>query len=359
MSRQVSSLDHASRPGRVRSIATKTIATLALTGTLVGVGAGVACAATPPVSPPASVGSSIGIHLTDGSLDTLVLTSVSGDNEGVPSVGSVLHPGIGDQDFEVTFRAAKKTTVTADYDVQDATGASIGTAAIKLSDDAIGDTSGSGTFTASDGSSLPLKLDSTGSGFSVVGSSGAPIQLNASTPLAAALVDNFCNTVDTGATCSFKPTGHVATTQENLLAEGYVADSGDSAPGTVSVQSGYNASTSDSWSISVTATQTLAGVLSEGITATYGQSVTWQNTFTAGDSISVNPGDTGYIWGQVPVITYTGTMQVKLNNTTYDIVNSQVTTPDPSRTLSGFQSGTWTGNDPLHSPSGPPASIAR
>ena len=61
----------------------------------------------------ALLGSSTGVHLYNNSVDKLVLTAVSGSNEGVPQTGSVLTSGVGYQDFEVTFRAAKSTTVTA------------------------------------------------------------------------------------------------------------------------------------------------------------------------------------------------------------------------------------------------------
>ena len=167
---------------------------LAATGALVGVGAGVAFATTPNASPMihratvaavhrAPVGapmSSTGIHLYNNSFDKLVLTSVSGDNEGVPSVGSVLASGVGYQDFEVTFRATKSTTVTANYDVYNATNLKLGTSVIKLSNDEWDDTSVHGTFTATDGSSLPLKTGSVDGGFQVEGSSTTQLDVDAS-----------------------------------------------------------------------------------------------------------------------------------------------------------------------------------
>ena len=88
---------------------------LAAAGVLLGLGAGLASVAGPAwaAAPPGGhVGapmSSIGIDLYNNSADTLLLQSVSGDNEGVPSAGSTLASGVGYQDFEVTFRAAKTT----------------------------------------------------------------------------------------------------------------------------------------------------------------------------------------------------------------------------------------------------------
>lgn len=342
---------------------------LAATGALVGIGAGVAFAATPNATPMidrasvaavhrAPVGapmSSTGIHLYNNSFDKLVLTSVSGDNEGVPSVGSVLASGVGYQDFEVTFRATKSTTVTANYDVYNATNLKLGTAVIKLSNNEWDDTSVNGTFTATDGSSLPLKTGSVDDGFQVEGSSTTQLDVDASSTTASDLVNNYCNTVDTSAKCTFSPANRTATKQMKLLATGYTQPGGDNTPGTVSVSGGYNATTSDSWSVTVTATMAMADIYSEAISTTYGQSVSWTNTFSAGDSIPVDPGYTGYIWGDVPVIQYTGVMQVQLGNTTYEIQNAALTTPDPSSALSDFYAGTWQGNDPLGSPSTPPS----
>jgi hypothetical protein len=345
----------------------KTGYVLAATGALVGVGVGVAYAAPAPAVSAmhraaaardprvGSPTSSTGIHLYNNSFDKLTLTGVSGDSEGVPSIGSVLAPGVGFQDFEVTFRAAKSTTVTANYDVFNATNLKLGTSTIKLSNNEWDDTSVHGTFTATDGSTLPLKTGSDNGGFQVEGNDTTQIDVDASSTTASDLVNNYCNTVNTNATCSFTPTNRTATKQMKLLATGYTEPGGDNTPGTVSVSGGYSATTSDSWSVTVTATMELADVYSEAISTTYGQSVSWTNTFSAGDSIGVNPGYTGYIWGDVPVIQYTGTMQVQLGNTTYEIQNAALSTPDPSRALSDFYAGTWLGNDPLGSPSQPPS----
>jgi hypothetical protein len=305
-----------------------------------------------------SLGSSTGIHLYNNSVDKLVLTAVSGSSEGVPPIGSVLSSGVGSQDFEVTFRAFKSTTVTATYDVYDLTNTKIGRATIFLSNDAVGDTSVSGGFVASPNwlQPLPLMTAKYGSDFQVQGSSSAPITIDASSPAAVAMLNDYCNTTNTHATCTYTPSSRTAGTQMHLLAEGYTIPGGGNTTGTVSVSSGYSASTATSWSVTVTAQTEMADILEAGISATYGQTVTWTNTFTAGASIPVDPGYTGYIWGNSPVINYSGTMQIKLGSTTYNIVNAGLATPDPSRALSDFNWGTYLGNDPLHSPDKPPAS---
>ena len=335
----------------------RTLAVLVTTGAMVGLGAGIASAATPAGAD--QLGSSEGIHLYNNSFDTLVLTKVSGDNEGVPAVGGVLQPGQGYQDFEVTMRAAKTTTVTADYNVLDPSDNAIGTAAVKLSLDAVGVPSVSGTFTAADGSKLPLETQSTGGAslkqFEVVGNSSTPVTVNASDPTAKSLVEKYCTQKNTGASCSYHPSGRTSGAAMKLLAESYNPTGGDNEPANLSVSSGYNSSTSDSWTDTFSVQAELADVFSLGVQATYGQSVTWQNTFTASASIQVNPGSTGYIWGQVPQIEYTGTMQVSMGNTTYDIQNATLTTPDPTRALSDFHMGSWAGQDPLNSPTNPPA----
>lgn len=300
------------------------------------------------------LGSSTGVHLYNNSVDKLVLTYVEGSNEGVPPIGSVLSSGVGYQDFEVTFRAARSTSVWAYYDVYDPTDTRIGTAVIQLSNDAMGDTSVNGTFT-NDQTPLPLMTAKHGSDFQVQGNSSATITVDASSPTAIALTNEYCNTTNTDAKCTYTPTSRIAGTQMHLLAEQYSIPGGGNTDATVSVASGYSASTSTSWSVTVTAQMELADVFTAGISSTYGQSVSLQHTFTAGDSISVSPGYTGYIWGNSPVINYSGTMQLKLGNTTYDIVKAGLATPDPSRSLSDFNAGTWQGNDPLDSPDQPPA----
>ena len=345
--------------------ARRAAAVLAATGALIAFGAGIASAATPTIAHPSTatpLGTSEGLHLSNSSFDSLVLTSVSGKNEGVPTVGSVLQPGTGIQDFEVTMRAAKTTTVTADYNVMDPSDNQIGTAKLTFSLDALGVPSAGGSFTATNGAKLPLNVQNDGGvslkDFQVVGN-GSTTTLDAADPLAKTLVDQYCAQKISGATCSYNPTSRTGDSAMNLLAMSYNPTGGDNEPVTLSVASGYMASTTDSWADTFSVQAELANVFSIGIEGTYGQSVTWQSSYSTSESVPIDPGYTGYIWGEVPQIQYTGTMKVTMGTTTYDIQNATLTEPDPTKTLTGFSTATRAGDDPLNSPSSPPAGAMR
>lgn len=108
------------------------------------------------------LGSSVGIHLSNNTDNRFVLTSVSGDNKGVPAIGSELpaNDTTAYLDFEVTWRAAKTTTVTAEFDVFNLDGelrpVQYGTVQVRLSVDSIRDVSAHATFT--DFGNWPLSL---------------------------------------------------------------------------------------------------------------------------------------------------------------------------------------------------------
>ncbi|WP_143336648.1 hypothetical protein [Corynebacterium pacaense] len=295
-----------------------------------------------------------GIHIYNNTLGNMVLTGTGGDSAGHQPVGETLLPGSGYHDFEVVFRAAKKTTDWATYDLYDPAGVKIGTATLQMSVDAIADTSAKGTFTALDGSALPLKVSSYSDGFQVVSNSSTPIIVDAQSSTAAALVANYCDKAGTAATCTFNPTSRTSGNRDALLAQAYTQANSPTS-GTVSVTSGYDASSSTSWSVTVSADTEIGGIFDAGIEGTYGRKATWTNTFDAGVSEPVAPGYTGYIWGSVPVTIYQGTMNVKLGNSAYQIVNVSLNTPDSSRGISEFRWGSWLGNDPLNSPDSPPS----
>jgi len=142
------------------SIDRRVVRAVAVTAAAVGLiafGAGPAAAAAPGLGSssdfPPLLGSSVGIHLSNNTANTFVLTAVSGDNEGLPPVGSQLPANSPDTylDFEVTWQAAKKTTVTAEFDVYglDDTMHTVqyGTAKVELTVNAIRNVSAHATFT--------------------------------------------------------------------------------------------------------------------------------------------------------------------------------------------------------------------
>jgi hypothetical protein len=345
----------------------KGLCMLTLGGALAGAMAGTAFATTvtPTAAPTATTSttglqSSLGIWFYNNSSDNLVLQSVTGDNEGAPTVGSTLVSGNGHQDFEVTFRAAKSTTVTATYGIQDDTGATVGTAVVKFSDSALGSASGSASFTAPNGTKLPFTMpyyyNAPSNAYQMEDASSTTTQVNATDPLANTLLEQYCNNSNNSAVCTFKPSSHLSTTQEQLLESGYTEPGGGNQPSTISVSSGYDDQTAINTGTAVTATMKLGSVLSIAISQAYNQTLAWDQTFSASESIAVNPSYTGYIWGQVPVIQYAGTMDIVVGNTTWDISNTVISSPDPSRSLSSFQTGTWLGYYPIGKPSQPPSS---
>ena len=88
----------------------------------------------------------------------------------------------------------------------------------------------------------------------------------------------------------------------------------------------------------------------------YNETLAFDKTFTANESLPVDPGYTGYIWGEVPVIQYTGTMKIVVGNSTWIIDDMIVTSPDSSRTVTAFDTGTYAGYYPIGRPSQPPSS---
>lgn len=345
----------------------KTAAVLLTTGAVLGLGTGVACAATPQVAHSATVTTaandslgktSIGIWLYNNSSDNLVLQSVTGDNAGVPTVGSDLSSGVGHQDFEVVFRAAKTTTVTATYQVQDETGADLGTATVQFWDNAVGMSGASGSFRATDGTSLPLKTEYIGStgNYEVVDSTAVTHTVDAATSQAGDLVQRYCNDANNSAVCTFKPTSKTptSTTVEKLLVSGYTP-SDSKSPSVISVSAGYDDQTSTTVGGAVSASMKLGKVLSAGVSQAYSQTLAFDQTFTASESYQVDPGYTGYIWGYVPVLEYTGTLTIQVGNTTWDITNFTVTSPDSTRSLSDFHPQSYLGDYPIGTPDQPPA----
>lgn len=342
---------------------TRGTSVLAAAGALLGLGAGLAAVAGPAwaAAPPGGhVGapmSSLGIDLYNNSADTLVLQSVSGDNEGVPPAGSTLASGVGYQDFEVTFRAAKTTTVTANYAVQDNTGTIVGTANLRFSVNAMAARSVSGSFTASSGGSLPLKTAYANNGdWQVEASTATTTTIDATDSRAPGLVRQYCNDANNTATCTFTPSNKESTTQPALLVSGYTETGGANEPSTISLASGYDSQTAVNTGNSMSATLKLGQVLSLGISDAYNETLAFDKTFTANESLPVNPGYTGYIWGQVPVIQYTGTMKIVVGNSTWIIDDMIVTSPDSSRTVTAFDTGTYAGYYPIGRPSQPPSS---
>lgn len=157
---------------------TRPLAAVVVTGAaMLCIGSGIAAAAPAP----AVVGAvSAGHHLMPGSTSSgihlqsysqyanFVLTGVSGENDGVPAVGTSIRANSTDSmDFEVTYRFAKTTTVTAEFDVIEMNDqmqeAKVGTMEAKFSVDGWDDPSTTVTYTQSGSQPLEVKLTGGGS----------------------------------------------------------------------------------------------------------------------------------------------------------------------------------------------------
>lgn len=304
-------------------------------------------------TPSAGLGkSSLSIPLYNNSSYNMVLTSVTGDNAGVPSAGSALLAGEGYQDYEVVFRAAKTTTVTANFDFNDPSGNTQGTGTVKLSVDAMASRSVSSSYS----SDLALKTSYVGNGaWEVEDSAHTTHTIDATDAQAPTLVQQFCNDADNSASCSFKASAKTSATQGKLLVSGYNQPGGDGQPATISMKSGYESETSVTTGTAVSASLKLGGILTLGIKESQDEELAFSQIFTSSQELPVDPGDTGYIWGQVPVIQYTGTMTVDVGNTTWTINNFTVTSPDTHGSLTGLKTATYHGQYPIGKPDQPPA----
>ncbi|WP_080793648.1 hypothetical protein [Corynebacterium pacaense] len=296
--------------------------------------------------------SSLSIPLYNNSPYVMVLRSVSGDNAGVPQPGTILDPGQGYQDFEVVFRAAKTTTVTAVYDLVDTTGINRGSATIKLSVNAMGARSVSSSYSAGVG----LQSNYVGNGaWEVESSTHTEQTIDATDAQAATLVQRFCTSTNNSASCAFKVNTKAPSTQEKLLASGYMLP-GDGESGSVSLSSGYESEVSVTTGTSVSAGLKLGDILSASISEDHESELSFSEVFHAEQEVTVAPGDTGYIWGAVPMITYTGAMTINVGNTTWTINNFAVNSPDIHTPLSRFTTTTYHGDYPIGRPDSPPAS---
>ena len=200
------------------SIATKTAAVLLATTALCGIGslAAAAYADTPATSAAshaagrADTGGQVGkaqysrgFHVTNLSGSAATVARVDGNTsfEGRPADGAVLQPGIGMDDWEVTYYFAKDTTSIVTYTLADASGKQLGDVVVRLSVDGVGNPSAAclntdGPFTCNvNGANITI-LDPAGTVHNIAGDN-AQAQ--------AATLKQFCDQ-NTAAQCTFTPT---------------------------------------------------------------------------------------------------------------------------------------------------------
>ncbi len=325
------------------SIATRAAGVLLATAALCGIGSLAAVAhadaavspatATPAATAPTAgqhgtqVGSpqySRGFHVTNLSGNPIKLLSVTGENswEGRTPDGAVLQPGIGDQDFEMTYFFQRDTFNTLHYAVLDANGNTIGTFHFLIA--VGGGGSAASEFHVDSGhisgdakdTSLDVK-DATGTVHTI---SGDQAQAQADT------LHQFC-VQHTAASCSFATTGEtpVDGPEHVLVSE----TNNGSLPALLMATKGDDVSSSDSVGVDATVGGGIPGIVDDSIKFSYGHIWSQGHQFTTGVNNSVPAGYYGEITGIAPMIRDTGNFTVTLGNTTWNLDGVYFDTPNP------------------------------
>ena len=318
------------------SVATKVAGLLLATTAMCGIGslAATAYADTPTAGHPAASATqdatqlkspmySRGFHVTNLSGNPIKLVSVSGENswEGRTPDGSVLQPGVGNQDFEMTYYFARDTFNTLNYAMLDSNGNTIGTFHYLIAVGGDGSTASefhvdSGTISGdASGTSLDVK-DATGTVHTI---SGDQAQAQADT------LKQFC-AQNTAATCSFTPTGetHVDGAQHVLATE----TNNGTETADLTVTKTDDVSSTDSVDVSATLGGNIAGIVDASVTASYGHTWSVGHSFATGVTNHVPAGYYGEITAIAPMIRDTGNFTITMGNTTWNLQGVYFDTPD-------------------------------
>lgn len=316
------------------SFATRTAGVLLAATALCGIGslAATAYADTPAQSTPtrsaaAQVGSpqySRGFHVTNLSGNPIKLLSVSGENswEGRTPDGSVLQPGVGDQDFEMTYYFARDTFNNLNYAMLDANGNTIGTFHYVIEVGQDGGTSSefhvdSGHMSG-DANRMSLDVkDATGTVHTITGD-----QAQAQ----AATLRQFC-VQNTAAGCSFQVTGQTAVDgPEHVLV---TETNNGSQPALLMASKGDDVSSSDSVGVDATVGGGVPGIVDASVKLSYGHIWSQGHQFTTGVQNTVPAGYYGEITGIAPMLRDTGNFTITLGNTTWNLDGVYFDTPNP------------------------------
>ena len=321
------------------SIATKTATVLLATTALCGIGSVAAAAyADAPATSTAShsaggshVGSDVGkaqysrgFHVTNLSGSTATVAQVDGNTsfEGRPADGSVLQPGIGTDDWEVTYFFANDTTSIVTYTLSGASGQQLGDVVARLDVDGVGNPTASclhtdGPFACNAGGTNITILDPPGTVHTI---SGDNAQAQATT------LKQFCDQ-NTAAQCTFTPTSeaqvdgpeHVLVTEEN----------NGTSPAVLTASKGDTVSSSNSLEIDGTVGVNVLSIVNASVTAKYGHTWGESHTFTTGVSNTVPAGYYGEITAIAPMVRDTGNFTITMGDTTWNLTGVYFDTPNP------------------------------
>jgi hypothetical protein len=321
------------------SIATKTAGVLLAATALCGIGSLASIAyADSPAKPAATFTQnatqdatqlkspqySRGFHVTNLSGNPIKLLSVSGENsfEGRTSDGSVLQPGVGYQDFEMTYYFMRDTFNTLNYAVLDANGNTIATFHYLIA--VGGDGSTASEFHIDSGN---ISGDANGTTLDVKDAAGTMHTISGDQAQAqAATLKQFC-AQDTSATCTFTPTSetHVDGPEHVLATE----TNNGTQTADLTVTKTDDVSSSDSVDVSATLGGSIAGIVDASVTASYGHTWSEGHSFATGVTNHVPAGYYGVITAIAPMIRDTGNFTITLGNTTWNLAGVYFDTPNP------------------------------
>ena len=319
------------------SIATKTAAVLLATTALCGIGslAAAAYADTPATTASHAAGRadsggevgkaqySRGFHVTNLSGSAATVARVDGNTsfEGRPADGAVLQPGIGLDDWEVTYFFAKDTTSIVTYTLADAAGKQLGDVVVRLSVDGVGNPSAGCLNT--DG---PFACNVNGTNITILDPAGTVHDIAGDNAQAqAATLKQFCDQ-NTAAQCTFTPTSetqvdgpeHVLVTEEN----------NGQSPAVLTASKGDTVSSSNSLEIDGTVGVNVLGIVNASVTAKYGHTWGESHTFTTGVSNTVPAGYYGEITAIAPMVRDTGNFTITMGDTTWNLTGVYFDAPN-------------------------------
>jgi len=269
-----------------------------------------------------------GVTVTNMSGDTMRLKSVTGDHwfEGRPLDGAEIRPG-GEHRWEMQLQYLKDNNETVTYDLIRPDGSSDGEVKfhMRLTTLFFGDVDQS-TSCLSISSRDGVSCSASTYNVTLTDRPGTVRDLNGSGPNAVAIdvLQNLCNTGK--ATCEFK-----ATSQEKRL--GPAKQMGSRTGNVSSSDTDKTITVTDSWSSS----DSLGGSVSLKIPiapveltlqATYNH--TWTQTYSFGETVKVvmKPNEWGWVEQRAPYVRHIGTFVVKYGNTTWNIRDVAIDSPD-------------------------------
>ncbi|SOD72558.1 hypothetical protein SAMN05892883_1942 [Jatrophihabitans sp. GAS493] len=301
----------------VKRLAVRSGALTAIAGTLLMVGCGVSEAATP-----AGTTSGGGVHAVQSTQGFNVYNYSAETYKFDKVTGSLPAPDTHDfmpgqkRNFEMPVEAFKHTTGEAYYTVYGPdNGPQTGTMTISLNSDDAWDVE----FYNMDGSqntALTVPDNPMGTTMHLEDAPWSTAAQQTFTPGSSdeqTVLQQLCE--NDSSACTFKATGETITrSAARLLAEGYNGAPSGGGDSTLTADNGYTDTTTDEWGGSVSAEASVLGMVDVQVQATYSHSVEKSTDFSTSWSVPVPPGETGYIWAEIPQFEDTGTFTVHLGN---------------------------------------------